>query len=113
MTDNDPTYLKYRLGTSSLRAYSEHLRQDWQAHYEDVAATVPEDQLLVFDIDWDPPQELCRFVGLPDSRASKFKVANKTVDPLSHAISTLGIRPAVLRRVSRAMPEPAQHGYRR
>ena len=54
-------------------------KAEWQAHVDRVQRKIPADRLLVFDIESDPPQYLCRFVGLEDSAAVHYSNENATL----------------------------------
>ena len=69
-------HFERQFGTSDIKIISKHLRKEWDEHHKDVMASVPPDRLLVFNIESDPPEKLCRFVGLPDSCAINFTKKN-------------------------------------
>lgn len=39
--------------------------EDWESYHRRVVAEIPADELLVFDIESDPPERLCDFIGVP------------------------------------------------
>ena len=63
-----------------------HWRADWRAHIEVVRAGVPAGRLLVFDIESDSPEALCRFVGLDVSAAHQYRRENPGLGRLGRAI---------------------------
>jgi len=65
-------YVKIRYGSYNLWRFSACLRREWKQHYDAVTSTIPADRLLVFDIESDPPEKLCRFCNIPESKASRF-----------------------------------------
>ena len=72
-------YLRHRYGTRSLAGFSRRLAQDRKAHHDAVVATIPPEQLLVFDIEADDPEELCRFCDLPVSGAVHYAHHNQSL----------------------------------
>ncbi len=71
-------YLKHRYGTASLDAFCRALAADRKAHHDAVVATLPPDQLLVFDIGADDPGKLCRFCGLPVAAGGHYADHNRS-----------------------------------
>lgn len=57
----------------------------WKAQrdilHRNVIRDIPEERLLVFDIERDDPVFLCRFAGLPDSCAKNWQRDNPTIPP--------------------------------
>ena len=75
---NRMAYLSHRYGTTNLREFSAALSRDREAHHRNVLATVPASRLLVFDVERDPPEKLCRFCGLPDSASRHYGHENRS-----------------------------------
>jgi len=75
------------LGFDELSDLVTHWRHEWVAHHAAVVESVPSERLLVFDIENDPPEALCQFVGLPPQAAQHFKIEKFTVLPLGRLLS--------------------------
>ena len=58
-------HYEWRYGTADLERVADVWREDWEEHHRAVVAELPAERLLVFDIETDPPELLCDFVGLP------------------------------------------------
>ena len=63
-----------------------HWRADWHRHIEAVRAGVPAGRLLVFDIESDSPESLCRFVGLEASAARHYRDENPGLGRVGQAL---------------------------
>lgn len=75
---NRQAYLSHRYGTTDLKQVAATLERDVEAHHRDVVGAVPASRLLVFDVETDPPEQLCRFCGLPDSASRHYGHENRT-----------------------------------
>ena len=84
----EPFAERYRqhYGLADLDKVVAHWRADWRAHIEAVRAGVPAGRLLVFDIESDSPEALCRFVGLDPSAARHYRHENPGLGRLGRAI---------------------------
>ncbi len=72
-------YFEARWGTSDPVELSEIWTREWEEHHSQVRAGIPSERLLVFDIERDPPERLCDFIGLPHSAARHWRVENPTM----------------------------------
>ena len=68
-----------RFGTGDLARVAECWRAEWEAHHRRVRAELPADVLLEFDIESDPPERLCDFVGVPRACARHWTRENPSV----------------------------------
>ena len=91
---------RYRLchGLADLDATVAHWRADWERHVAAVTASVPADRLLAFDIERDPPERLCDFLGLPRDRARLWTRENATMNRFGRLLAGAAPR-AVTARV--------------
>ena len=81
----------------------DHMRNEWNMHLDSVKSAIPEDGLLVFNIESDSPLALCRFAGLDDSASRHCRMTNRTE---SYAVRYLrGALPSSLRRI---IPSPVK-----
>ena len=76
-----------RFGTTDLEEVAARWRAEWEAHRRRVLAEIPADELLVFDIESDPPERLCDFAGVPRACARFWTRENATLNPLGAVIS--------------------------
>ena len=97
-----------RFGTDDPRAVAEHWRAAWEEHHRRAVAEVPADRLLVFDIESDPPERLCDFVGVPRSCARLYTLENPRMLPFAESLAA-GLPP----RLRRAAPEPLKRGVKK
>lgn len=79
---------RYRsaLGLPDLSEVVAHWRKDWAAHHAAVTAAIPAQDLLVFDIEADPPTLLTDFAGLDRSAADGYAVENITLSPFGQTL---------------------------
>ena len=75
----------YRLDDEA--AVIERWLEDWDSHHAAVQELIPQDRLLVYDIESDSPTRLCQFAGLAESCAQHYVVRNYTDGGLSKFIS--------------------------
>ena len=75
-------FYRWRYGTADPERLSEFWRQEWDEHYKRVMADIRGDRLLVFDIEKDSPELLCRFAGLPREMARHYRRENPTQNRL-------------------------------
>ena len=90
-----------RFGTDDPCEVAGHWRAAWEAHHGRVLAEVPAQRLLVFDIESDPPERLCDFVGVARSCARLYTVENPRMRPFAESLAA-----ALPPRLRRAAPEP-------
>ena len=62
-------------------------RREWEEHHARVRATIPPEQLLVFDIESDSPLLLCEFAGLPPACARHYGPQNHSLGPLGWLVA--------------------------
>ena len=106
-------YLKHRYGTASLYAFSRKLAADRKAHHDAVVATIPPHQLLVFDIEADDPEKLCRFCGLPVAAGAHYAHRNRSRgDARYYGRRLLGRLPDSLKRTVRLALRVGRKGCR-
>ena len=74
------SHYRWRYGTTNRAIVEEHWREDWRKHHERVQREIPAEQLLVFDIESDPPEKLCEFAGLPLSCARFYRKQNPSLN---------------------------------
>ena len=97
-----------RYGLADLDEVVAHWRGDWHRHIDAVRAGVPAERLLVFDIESDSPQALCRFAGLKASAARHYRHENPGLGRLGQAI----VR-ATPRQVQHLVPRAVRARVRR
>lgn len=95
---------RLRFGTADPEAVAAGLRGEREEHHRRVLAEIPADELLVFDIEADPPERLCDFVGVPRECARFWRRENALMNPFGRFL----VR-AVPRPVKRSIPR----GWRR
>ena len=100
-----------RYSTTDLDRVAECLRGEWDAHHRRVRAEIPADELLVFDIESDPPEALCDFVGAPRACARFYTRENATMNRLGRALVRTVPR-AVKRRIPEAWKRPVRNRLR-
>ena len=89
-------YVERRFGTSDPEWVAAHWRAQWEAHHRAVRADIPRERLLVFDIESDPPERLCDFVGVPRDHARHWRRENPTLGALGNTMA--GLLPLALKR---------------
>lgn len=65
-------------GFDDIPEVIEFWEKDWDEHHAAVQALIPANRLLVFNIEKDPPEHLCNFVGLDTSAARHYTLKNST-----------------------------------
>ena len=75
-----------RFGTDDPARVADCWRAAWEAHHRRVRAEIPAERLLVFDIEADPPERLCDFVGVPRSYARFFTLENPSLNRAGEAL---------------------------
>ena len=105
-------YFEARWGTSDPDELAELWSRDWDEHHRGVMAGIPEDRLLVFDIERDSPELLCDFIGLPSSSARHWTRENARLHPLAARLASK-IPVPVKRMLPDRMVRPIKRGLRR
>ena len=72
------------------------------------AVEIPPNELLVFDIEADPPERLCGFVGVSRDYARFWVCENATMNPLGRFLAR-NVPKAVKRRVPRHWKRPVKN----
>ena len=78
--------LEARFGTADPVRVAEGWRALREAHHRRVRAELPPERLLVFDIESDPPQRLCEFIGAPQAFARHYRVENPSLNRWGEAL---------------------------
>ena len=105
-------YFEARWGTSDPDQLREIWLRDWAEHHRSVMAGIPEDRLLVFDIERDSPELLCEFIGLPSAAARHWTRENARLHPLAARLAAK-IPVPVKRMIPDRMVLPIKQGLRR
>ena len=82
-------HLLRRFGTADPERVAEAWRALWEAHHREVRSAIPPGRLLVFDIERDPPERLCDFVGVGRACARHWTHENPTLRPFAGAAARL------------------------
>ena len=90
----------WRYGTTDQNVVEEQWRTEWKEHHARVRQDIRPEQLLVFDIESDPPVKLCEFAGLPPSCARFYRKQNPTLSRTGRLIAN-----CIPVAVKRALPE--------
>ena len=90
-------FYEWKYGSSAPEKLAGIWRKEWDEHHSKVIDEVPADLLLVFDIESDPPERLCRFAGLPDAMAENYRIENPSLNRLG--VMLVRYTPPILRRV--------------
>ena len=93
-------HLEMRFGTTDPDRVADGWRALWDEHHRRVAAELPPERLLVFDIESDPPERLCDFVGVPRACAGHYRLENPSLNRLGLALAA-----CVPMAAKRALPE--------
>ncbi len=101
-----------RFGTADPEAVAAGLRADREAHHRSVIAGIPPDELLVFDIESDPPERLCDFLGLPRGCARHWTRENATMNGFGYFL-VRAVPKAVKRRVPKRWKRPVKNALAR
>ena len=91
-----------RFGTADPERVAAGWRSLWEAHQRRVRADIAPGRLLVFDIESDPPERLCDFVGVAHSFARHWRLENPTLGRFGNAVAAmapLAVKSAVPGRV--------------
>lgn len=98
-------HYELRFGTTDPARVAECWRALREAHHREVRATLPEGILLEFDIESDPPERLCDFVGVARSCARHYRLENPSMNGLGR-LAGASVPLAVKRRVPDAVKQP-------
>ena len=90
------THFEWRYGTAEGAAVRAIWRAEWDAHHAAVRSAIPAEQLLVFDIESDPPERLCEFAGLPSACARFYGLQNPSLGGLGRLVAR--VTPLAARR---------------
>ena len=101
-------HYELRFGTTDLARVAECWREEREAHHRRVIAEVPAGELLVFDIESDPPERLCDFVGVPRACARFYTHENGTMNGFGRALAR-GVPRAVKRRIPGRLKRPVKN----
>ena len=101
-----------RFGTTDPAEVADRLRAEWEAHHAAVLSEIPPEDLLVFDIESDPPERLCDFIGVPRSRARHWRLENPSMNALGRLVGAL-VPLAVKRRVPAGLKLPLKRLLRK
>ena len=75
-----------------------------EEHHRRVLAEVPAQSLLVFDIESDPPERLCDFIGVGREHAHFYTLENPRMTPFAESLAAGLPRP-----LRRAVPDAVRH----
>ena len=75
-----------RFGTDDPERVAACWRAEWEAHHSAVRERLPGEVLLEFDIESDPPERLCDFVGVPRSCARFLTLENPSLNRLGETL---------------------------
>ena len=89
-----------RFGTADPDRVAAGLMAEREEHHRQVLAGIPADELLVFDIESDPPERLCDFVGVDRSCARFWTRENATMNPFGRWLAR-----SLPMTVKRSVPE--------
>lgn len=105
---------RYRLchGLADVDAVTAHWHADWARHVAAIQASISADRLLVFDVERDPPEALCRFAGLDTAAARHRGRENPALGSLGRAIARWTPRSA-MRRIAEGLKRSACRTLRR
>ena len=78
-----------RFGTDDPERVAACWRAEWEAHHRRVRSEIPAAFLLVFDIESDPPERLCDFVGVPHSCARFLTLENPSLNRLGTTLDAI------------------------
>lgn len=97
-----------RFGTADPDRVAAGLLAEREEHHRQVLAGIPEGELLVFDIESDPPERLCDFVGVDRSCARFWTRENATLTPFGRLLAR-SLPKAVKRRVPKRWKRPVKN----
>ena len=100
--------LEARFGTTDPVRVAEGWRALREAHHRRVRAELPPERLLVFDIESDPPERLCEFIGAPRAMARHYRVENPSLDRWGEALAA-----CLPFAVKRALPDRLKRPVKR
>lgn len=103
---------RLRFGTDDPAEVADRWRAEWEEHHRRVVAEIPAERLLVFDIESDPPERLCDFVGVPRSCARHWRRENPSMNAAGRLVGAL-VPPAVKRRIPERLKLPLKRLLRR
>ena len=98
-------HYELHFGTAELAQVAQCWRAEWDAHHRQVLEEIPGEILLVFDIESDPPQRLCDFVGVPRSHARHYTAENPSLRRFGDLVAAC-VPLAAKRRIPRRLKQP-------
>ena len=98
-------YYELRFGTAEPERVAEGWRAEREAHHRRVREEIPAGILLEFDIESDPPELLCDFVGLPHACARHWRRQNPTMNRLGR-LAAVCVPLAAKRRIPERVKQP-------
>ena len=101
-----------RFGTADPARVRQCWLQDWEAHHRRVVAEIPADELLVFDIESDPPERLCDFIGVSRACARRYTRENATMSAFGNLLAKT-VPVAVKERVPQPLKRPVKNFLRK
>ena len=98
-------HYELRFGTADPARVAECWRAEWETHHLRVRREIPGEILLEFDIESDPPELLCDFIGLPRACARHWRRQNPTMNRLGRLAAAYAPL-AVKRRIPDGVKQP-------
>ena len=100
-----------RFGTTDLAKVADCWRAEWEAHHRRVREVIPPERLLVFDIESDPPERLCDFIGVPRSAACRYRLENPSMNAFGRFLGAC-VPLAVKQRIPERLKLPVKRWLR-
>ena len=88
--------VRRRFGTADPERLAAGWQALWEDHHRAVRADIAPERLLVFDIESDPPERLCDFIGVPRGHARHWRLENPSLGAIGRAAARLA--PGALKR---------------
>ena len=98
-------HYELRFGTADPARVAACWRAEREAHHRRVREEIPAGILLEFDIESDPPELLCDFIGLPHASARHWRRQNPTMNRLGR-LAAACVPLAVKRRIPDHVKQP-------
>ena len=98
-------HYELRFGTADPARVAECWRAEREAHHRRVCEEIPGELLLEFDIESDPPELLCEFIGLPHACARHWGRRNPTMNRFGR-LAAACLPLAVKRRIPEHVKQP-------
>lgn len=103
---------RLRFGTDDPAEVADRLRAEWDEYHARVRSEIPAGILLVFDIESDPPERLCDFIGVPRCYARHWRLENPSMNALGRLAGAL-VPLAVKRRIPESVKLPLKRLLRK